>query len=138
MALLKNYEAFRHAPWGGNTNEVYLDIGGEDWSGANFSWIFANAPGGTALISLGIAGAGLQGISRTYDPTAIHPKSGQVVGATRMLPQIDEATLEGLADDPGGPSADISLYHTLYATPLGKSKRVLLFGTLTVKQGAPN
>lgn len=135
MAFKKNYVAWASAVWGGASGDVFIDVLGQDLSGAAFAWAFSPSNGAAALFTLAVAAAGSQGISRTYDPDMVDPISGAVVGGTRIVPQIDEATLEGLTFSG---SADLVLIHTLYETPSGGSKRVRCHGTLTVKQGAPN
>jgi len=128
--------AFRHAPWGGSSGLADLVRVGIDWSGATFQWAFSPKPGAEALIDLDNAAANSQGISATYDPAYADPTSGLAVGATTIRPLITEATLTGLADaNPA--SADIVLYHTLYVTPAGGTKRVQCFGNFTIMQGAP-
>ena len=137
MAFELPITAFRHAPWGGISGLADLVRLADDWSAATFQWVFADAAGGTAKITLANAAAGSQGVSATHDPDYPHPTSGAVVGATMIRPQIDEATLEGLTS-PTTPSDDIVLYHTLYVTPSGSIKRVLCYGAFTIKQGAPS
>lgn len=136
MAFELPITAFRHAPWGGASGLADLVRLAEDWSGAAYQWVFADAAGGEAKITLNTAAAGSQGVSATFDAAYPHPTSGAVVGATLMRPQIDETTLEGLTS-PTTPSDDIVLYHTLYVTPSGSIKRVLCYGAFTIKQGAP-
>ena len=137
MAFELPITAFRHAPWGGISGLADLVRLADDWSGATFQWVFADAAGGTAKITLANAAAGSQGVSATYAADYPHPTSGADVGATTIRPQIDEATLEGLTS-PTTPSDDIVLYHTLYVTPSGSIKRVLCYGAFTIKQGAPS
>lgn len=127
-----NYTAWKGAPWGGSTNDVQIIILGEDWSAHTFSWKFATAEGGSAVITLANAGAGSEGISKTYDADYEHPTSGAVVGATIIVPQIDEATLEALTFSGAAP---LELFHQLYVTPSGGAQFVERFGTLTVRQG---
>lgn len=135
MAFEKNYTAFASAVFGGPSGRVFIDVLGQDLSDATFAWAFSTTPGAAAAFTLTNAGAGSQGVSASYDPSMVHPVSGAVVGGSRIVPQIDEATLEGLTFSG---AANLALTHTLYETPSGGSKRVRCHGVLTVKQGAPN
>jgi hypothetical protein len=135
MAFELPITAFRHAPWGGATALADLVRLVDDWDDATFQWLFSPTPGAQALITLGNAGAGTQGVSAAYVPDYVHPTSGAIVGATIITPLIDQTTLEGLPN-PTPTSADIVLYHTLYVTPAEGTKRVLCFGDFIIKQGA--
>lgn len=135
MAFTKNYVAFKSAVFGGASGRVFIDVLGKNLSGATFAWAFSRTNGGTPEFTLTNAAAGTQGISATYDAGMVRPDNGAVVGGTRIVPQIDEATLEGLTF---AGAADLELIHTLYETAVGGSKRVRCEGVLTVKQGAPN
>lgn len=135
MAFEKDYIAFKSAVFGGASGDVFIAVYGQDLSAAAFKWVFANPADLSPEIILAAASAGSQGISASYDAAAVHPVSGAVVGKTTIVPQINEATLEGLGFVG---VADKVLTHTLYETPSGGSKRVRCFGTLTVKQGAPD
>jgi len=135
MAFIKNYIAFASAVWGGPSGRVLIDVLGADLSGAAFAWAFSTGEGVEPVFTLTNAAAGSQGISASYDATMVHPVSAMVLGGTRIIPQIDEATLEGLTF---GGAASIDLVHTFYETPVGGSKRVRCSGILTVKRGAPN
>lgn len=135
MAFEKNYVAFRSAVFGGPSGRVFIDVLGQDLSGATFAWAFSTAAGQPPAFTLEAAAANVQGLTSTYDPNMTNPVTGEVVGGTRIVPHIAEATLEGLTYNG---SADLQLFHTLYETPVGGSKRVRCYGTLTIKQGAPN
>jgi hypothetical protein len=124
--------AFRHAPWGGRQLTLIAD----DWSDADFEWAFSAKPGMPALITLETEPAGTEGIFASYDPDYLHPRTGQVVGATYIMPLIEQASLEALPN-PDPVSADIVLYHTLYATPPNGLRVAVCFGLFTIKQGAP-
>lgn len=132
MAFELPITAFRHAPWGGRQLTLLAD----DWSDATFEWAFSTKPGLPALITLETEPAGTEGVFAAYDPDYVHPRTGVVVGATEIMPLIDQATLEALPD-PDPVSADIALYHTLYATPANGLKVAVCFGFFTIKQGAP-
>lgn len=135
MAFEKNYIAFRSAVFGGPSGRVFIDVLGQDLSSADFAWAFSTLPGANPSFTLTPQAANVQGITRTYDATMSHPVSGEVLGGTRIVPHIAEATLEGLTYNG---AADLVLTHTLYETPTGGTKRVRCYGTLTIKQGAPN
>jgi hypothetical protein len=135
MAFEKNYTAFASSVFGGPSGRVFIDVLAQDLSGATFAWAFSLSEGAAATFTLTNAAASDQGISATYDANMIHPVSGLVVGGTRIVPRINEATLEAL--DFGG-AAQRALIHNLYETPVGGTKRVRCFGILMVKKGAPN
>lgn len=135
MAFTKNYVAYRSAVFGGASGRVFIDVLGQDLSGAAFAWAFSPANGATPSFTLTNAAAGSQGISASYDALIRNPETGEILGGTRILPQIDETTLEGLTFSG---ASDLNLIHTLYETPVGGTKRVRCAGILTVKQGAPN
>lgn len=126
-----NFTAFKHAPWGGATGDGDIVVWDQDWSSATFLWQFG-APSDLAQdISLDNASAGSEGVSATYTTTYDHPTSGASGPATLIRPQINEATLEALTFDG---VEDLILEHTLYVTAAGV-KRVLVYGTATIKQG---
>ena len=120
----------RHVPW------LYDFVKyGVDWGSAAFRMTFAAAQGGSAVITLSNAAAGLQGVSATYDAGASHPSTGAIVGATRIKVQIDEATLEGAGIGfPAAPTA-LALSYDLLVTPTASPQQVHAFGTLTIKHG---
>lgn len=122
----------KHVPWGGGTGAGEIYKLGADWSGAAFVWAFSTTKNGSPAFTLNAAAAGVQGVSATYDASYIHPSSGEVVGATRIVPQIDEATLEALTYNG---TNDLVLYYDLLVTPTGEPQRVIAYGTLTIRQG---
>lgn len=132
-----NLTALRHATWGGEDTENVIAFLGEDIRDASFSWAFAQSPGGPVLFTLEGAPAGEQGLSGDYDPSYTHPATGLLVGATIVVPQIDEVTLKGLSD-PVPASSDIRLTHTFYAQRANSAKRAVFQGTFRIMQGAPN
>lgn len=138
MSFERNYyHRSRHTPFGGSTGEGQIIMLGQNWTGAAFVWSFSttpNAPAGSAAtgFTLNAATAGSQGVSVTYDANYVHPKTGAVVGASIITPQIDETTLEALTFTG---TADLVLYHDLLVTPSGQPQRCLLNGTLTIAQG---
>jgi hypothetical protein len=121
----------RHVPWGGASGYADLIVLGENLSAATFVWAFADTDGGTPVITLSNASAGSQGVSATWDASYIHPESGEVVGATVIRPQIDEATFEALS----GWTGTKTLYHDLLITPSGLPQFVECYGTMTVRMG---
>lgn len=122
----------KHAPWGGGTGAGDIYKLGANWSGAAFVWAFSLTPNGAAVITLNAAAAGVQGVSATYDAGYVHPVSGEVIGATRIVPHITEATLEALTYTG---TNDLPLYYDLLVTPTGEPQRVIAYGTLTIRQG---
>jgi hypothetical protein len=136
MAFEIAITAFRHAPWGGTGVLDYVVQLGVDWEDAAFQWAFAPEPGAAASFVLVNEAAGSQGVSAEYQADYVHPNSGAIVGATIITPLITQATFAELPD-PVPTSADIVLYHTLYVTPPGGTKRVFCFGDFVIKQGAP-
>lgn len=135
MAFEKNYVAYRSAVFGGPSGRVFINVLGQDLSGAAFLWAFSRTNGGTAEITLSNAAASAEGVSATYDAGMIHPVSGEVIGGTRIVPRINEATLEALTFSG---ASDLNLIHNLYETPVGGTKRVRCQGILTIRQGAPS
>lgn len=124
----------RHTPWGGATGDADMVYLGVDWSDAVFDMSFALLVAAEPIITLTNAAAGSQGISATYDAGYVHPRTGEVVGATIIRPQIDEGTMELLnwGDDTTAP---LVLYHDLLVTPAGEPQRVWFSGTFTILPG---
>lgn len=129
--------AFRHATWGGPDGAEQIIFLGEDLTGAGVAWSFANAAGGMVAFTLSNAAAGLQGVQLTHVSDYVHPVSGKLTGATILVPQIDETTLEGISQI-NAASEDITLVHTLYVTRAGGFKQAEFAGKFTIRQGAPN
>lgn len=132
MAAEIDITAFKHAPWGGETGDGDIVVWGQDWSGATFLWQFGSPTDLAEDISLGNASAGSEGVSATYSASYDHPTSGASGAATIIRPQINEATLEALSFTG---QEDLALEHTLYVTPSGGIRRVLAYGSFTIKQG---
>jgi hypothetical protein len=133
MAAERNWtHRTKHAPWGAGTGAGDIVVVGLDLSAAAFVWAFADTPSGSADITLTNAAVSVQGVSAVWDPNFVHPRSGEVVGATIITPHISEATLEGLTFSGTSP---LVLYHDLLVTPSGGVQRPVLYGTLTVHQG---
>jgi azurin len=134
MAYTKNIvHPSRHTPYGGSSGLGDIIVLGLDWSGATFVMVLADEEGGTVRKTLNNAAAGSEGISATYDADYVHPQTGAVVGATTIRPQIDEATLEGLAYTGTDPKV---MYHDLAITPVGENQRLWRKGAFTIQQGA--
>lgn len=112
---------------------------GPNWSGATFKMELRQDPGdtGAALVSLGNNGAGSQGISASYVASYAYVDANGAAAtapATKMLIQIDEATLEALSL--GTPTDEpVVLHYDLHITPSGSPKRVFCAGTFTIKPG---
>ncbi len=136
MPFEQNLSAFKHASWGGTNGLADLVRLGDDWSQTAFTWALSSSPGGTNVLTLTAAPEGQQGISAAYEAQYVHPVTGDVVGATIIRPQIDQASFEAIADT-APHDAQIVLHHTLYAAPPGEPRRVLCFGNFTIKKGAP-
>lgn len=87
---------------------------------------YRDAPG-SALITLGNAAAGSQGISCTYSaPTST------------IILQIDEATIDALLPFPANgvkAGADVNLFWDFHVTGGGLVKTRLLQGTFTIEPG---
>ena len=123
----------RHAPWGGEAELVSIVVIGEDWSAAAFVWTFAATEGGAAVMTLTSQPPGVEGVSASYDAGYVHPETGQIIGATTIVPLIPEATIEALvwAD----PLLAKSYAHDLLVTPVGRYQRTYCKGTLTIEPG---
>lgn len=137
MAFELNWLAWKQVPWGGATGDQDMTYYGQNWSAATFKMQIrlGLAETGAALITLTNAAAGTQGISATYNAAIIDLETGKVVGGTIIRPQIDAATLIALAL--GSPvTSDVVLYADLHITPSGLPKRLVRYGTFTVKPGS--
>lgn len=123
----------RHVPWGGEAELVSIVVIGQNWTGAAFVWTFAATQGGAAVITLTSQAPLIEGVSASYDAGYVHPETGQIIGATTIVPLILEATLEALvwAD----PLVAKSFAHDLLVTPLGRFQRSYCKGTLTIEPG---
>lgn len=113
-----------------------LPVEGSDYSGGTFLMEVRQKPGdsGTALLTLGNASAGSQGISAVYDAAYPDPETGEAFGATVFTLRIAEASLEALslatpADKP------VELHYDFHLTPAGGDKFVLCRGTFTYYPG---
>lgn len=134
MAYRRDYTHYsRRCMFGGASGEADITLMGRNWSAASFVMTIAATEGGAALITLTNQSAGTQGLSATYDAGYVHPVSGEVVGATILRPQIDEATLEGL--DYGTPAAAKAMKYDLLVTPTGEPQRAVQYGDFVVELG---
>ncbi|MCJ2183132.1 hypothetical protein MTR62_10575 [Novosphingobium sp. 1949] len=129
--------AYRYAVWGGPDGSESLVYLGENMTDARFAWSFSESRGGAVCFTLENANAGEQGLCPQYYSDYEHPVSGRTMGATVLLAQIDEETLEQVSAQVA-PGETVSLFHTLYVTRSDGAKQVELVGTLDIKQGAPN
>lgn len=126
----------KHVPWGGASGDADIIEMGVNLTGAAFAMNFATANGGTPIagIALTTATAGSQGVSVTYDADYVHPETGEVIGASTIRPQIDEASLEALTWG-ADPSAPLVLRYDLLVTPSGTPQEVYCYGTFTLHPG---
>jgi hypothetical protein len=139
MAFVRQSRSFgadKRVPWGGASGDADIIILGLDWSEGVYALELRPEPGGQSapLVSLGMASAGAQGISVSYDAGYLHPKTGAVVGATIIRQQINETTLEGLAYG-ADPSDPVLLAYDIHATVPGRGKFVLIAGSFTIFPG---
>lgn len=132
QAIEKDYTAWRSIPWGGSSGDVAIIIVGEDWTGYTFAWKFALNEGAAASFTLSSVSAGSQGVVVSYDAGYLDPETSAVVGATTIIPQIDEATHEGLTFDGTKP---LEMFHTFYVTPTGQLQQIERYGKYTIRQG---
>lgn len=116
--------AYRNTPF-----VLPITVANYNFSAATFAAqvrAYRDAPG-AALITLGNATAGSQGISCTYSaPTST------------IILQIDEATIDALLPYPANgarPGADVVLYWDFHVTGGGLIKTRLLQGTFTIEPG---
>lgn len=124
----------KHVPWGGDTTDADIVVLGEDLSTSSFKMTFAATLGGAAVMTLNNASAGSEGVSADYDSSYVHPDTREVVGATVIRPQANEATLEALTWGSDA-SADLVLYYDLIETPLSGLQKVICYGTYTLSPG---
>ena len=132
MAAELNIAAFKRVPFVDS-----VAILGPNYTGAAFAMHIRNHNGdtGTPLVSLATAAAGTQGISVTYDAAYAYNDVGDTAPASKILIQIDEATLEALSlNNPT--EKPVVLAYDLHVTPAGGVKRVELFGQFIINPGA--
>lgn len=126
----------RHVPWGGASGVEDWVIYGVDLTGTTLVLTVRDKPGdgGAALISISNAAAGSEGLSISWDPDAVSP-DGIVMGASRIRPQIDESTLEGLSWGTTPTSDPLVKAYDLLGTPPDLPQRVFFYGSFTVNPG---
>lgn len=139
MAVRIDLTAYKRVPFVDEDGATFVFFG-LNWTGATFLAHIRQHPGdtGTPLITLANAAAGSQGVSvavvpdYTYvDPKTKEPVTGQ---ASKVLIQIDEATLEALAL--GSPSdCPLELCYDLHVTPTGGVKQLPVHGKFTILPG---
>ncbi|MBK61645.1 MAG: hypothetical protein CL575_01635 [Altererythrobacter sp.] len=132
----RNFTVDKRVPWGGANGEADIVVLGLDWSAGTYLMEVRPEPGNTsaALLSIANASAGAQGVSVSYEAGYLHPKTGAVVGATIIRPQINETSLESLSygADPADP---VTLFYDIHATVSGRGKFVLMAGKFIIQPG---
>jgi hypothetical protein len=125
----------KRVQWGGASGEGDIVWMREDVSGATFKMEVRNEPGdtGSALLTLNSAAAGSEGISATYDAGYVHPETGEVVGATTIRLQINQATMEALATA-ADPSDAVEACYDIQKTVSGVTS-LWLYGSFTYAPG---
>ena len=128
--------AHRHAVFGAADGEGTFELLGVDWHAATFDMAIRPTPGtvATALIALGMASPGSDGISASYDAGLVNPLTGVVVGGTTVIIQINESTLEALAW-PADPAQPLVLAYDLRVLLDSGPRRVVAYGAFTVYPG---
>lgn len=128
--------ADKRTPWGGISGNADIVVLGVDWSDATFKLQIRAEPGdsGDPIVELANASAGAEGISAQYVTAYSVPDSDEVVAATIIRPQIDEATLEALAL-----AADtaklMQMHYDIHATVTGIGKFVMVAGIFSIAPG---
>lgn len=138
MAALVNLSADKRVPFVDDDGATWVFVG-FNWSAATFLMHIRNLPGdtGTPLVALANAAAGIQGIRATYDAAYVYvdEEGATITGpATKVLVQIDEATLEALTLGTPYEKA-VKLQYDLHVTPSGLAKRIAAYGEFHIKPG---
>jgi hypothetical protein len=138
MAANLPLNAYKRVPFLEPDGATFVIVG-PDWSGAAYRMQIRQRPGdtGAALVTLTTQAAGTEGVSATYEADYPIPQAdGTTVDgpATKVLIQINEATIEALAlgtpyDEP------LVLFYDLHITPSGGVKMNYCAGTFTIKPG---
>ena len=119
---------YRNAP-----RNITIDLPGYDWTSAVIAQQIRPYRGqtGTALITLGVATVGTQGIS-----IAVVIELG--VPTTTLTLQYDEATIDAIlphATSGLEPNSDVLLKHDIIVTPDGGIKARWFEGDFTISEG---
>jgi hypothetical protein len=119
---------YRNAP-----RKITIEYPGIDWTGAVLAQQIRSYRGqpGSALITLGMAAAGTQGISLAVVTTLGVP-------TTTITLQYDEATIDALlphATNGQEPNTDVLLKHDIIVTPSGGMKARWFEGDFTISEG---
>lgn len=114
-----------------------FELLGIDLSAATFDMQVRPAPGdtGTPLIALTDADPGATGINATYSATYLHPVTGAQVGATIVVVQINQGSLQDLPFSPDDPACPLVLAYDLRVTPQYGPRFILAQGTFTLTPG---
>lgn len=139
MAVRIDLTAYKRVPFIDPDGATFVFFG-MNWAGADCLMHIRQNPGdiGTPLISLPTAAAGSQGISISVVPdySYVDPKTKDIVTgqASKVLIQIDEATLEALAL--GSPyDCPLELHYDLHVTPTGSPKQLPVHGKFKILPG---
>lgn len=140
MAVTVPLGAYKRVPYVEPDGVTWAFVG-YNWTGAAFLMHIRPSWGDTAtpLISLAGAAAGSEGISVSYDASYSYedPQTGETVTApaSKVLVQINEATLEALALGTP-PDEAVELVYDLHVTPSGGVKRVAVQGSFSIYPGS--
>lgn len=134
MAVNLPLLAYKRVPFLEPDGTTFVIVG-PNWASAAYRMQIRQRPGdtGAALITLTTAAAGSQGISASYVAEYALP-DGTEAPATKVLIQIDEATLESL--QMGTPyDQPVELFYDLHITPSGGTKINYCGGKFTIAPG---
>lgn len=134
MAVNLPLLAYKRVPFVEPDGATFAVVG-PNWASAAYRMQIRQRPGdtGAALITLTTAAAGSQGISASYVAEYALP-DGTEAPATKVLIQIDEATLESL--EMGTPYDEpVELFYDLHITPSGGTKINYCGGKFTIAPG---
>lgn len=97
---------------------------GPNYSAATFRMQVRYLQGdtGTPIISLANAGAGLQGISASYNAAYTHPTTGRVFAATVITVTISKATMTTLAASSPTSGSVVTRYDMIIEPGVGVSE----------------
>lgn len=134
MAVDLPLTAYKRVPFRDQDGATFVIVG-PNWSGAAYRMQIRQRPGdtGTPLVTLTNQAAGTQGISASYVADYAMP-DGSEAPATKVMVQIDEATIEGWSM--GTPyDQPVELFYDLHITPSGGVKMNYCGGTFTILPG---